>query len=80
MAASAQVWQLHRHLCADRIENVGASKSQNPMGLHGLLQGERYLLHMVIMISKHILGEEQDFFCWFVLVLFNEVASDTVVS
>jgi hypothetical protein len=27
------------HLTATCIENVGASTSQNPMGLHGLLQG-----------------------------------------
>jgi hypothetical protein len=27
-------------------ENVGASTSHNPMGLHGLLQGQVYLLTM----------------------------------
>jgi hypothetical protein len=27
-----------RYLCADCLENVGASTSHNPMGLHGLLQ------------------------------------------
>jgi hypothetical protein len=32
-------WQLHRHLWADCLENVGASTSHNTMGLHGLLQG-----------------------------------------
>jgi hypothetical protein len=29
----------YRHLWADCLENVGASMSHNPMGLHGLLQG-----------------------------------------
>jgi hypothetical protein len=29
-------------------ENVGASNSRNTMGLHGLLQGQLYLLHSVI--------------------------------
>jgi hypothetical protein len=28
-----------RHLCADCLENVGASTAYNPMGLHALLQG-----------------------------------------
>jgi hypothetical protein len=28
----------YRHLWADSLENVGASTSHNPMGLHGLLQ------------------------------------------
>jgi hypothetical protein len=31
-------WQPHRHLWADCLENVGASTSHNPMGLHGLLR------------------------------------------
>jgi hypothetical protein len=31
--------QPHRQLWADCLENVGASTSHNPMGLHGLLQG-----------------------------------------
>jgi hypothetical protein len=29
----------YRHLCVNCLENVGASTSDNPMGLHGLLQG-----------------------------------------
>jgi hypothetical protein len=29
-------WKPHRHLWADYLENVGASTSQNRMGLHGL--------------------------------------------
>jgi hypothetical protein len=29
----------NRHLRADSLENVGASTSHSPMGLHGLLQG-----------------------------------------
>jgi hypothetical protein len=28
-----------RHLLADSLDNVRASTSYNPMGLHGLLQG-----------------------------------------
>jgi hypothetical protein len=31
--------QPHRHLWANCLENVTASTSHNPMGLHGLLQG-----------------------------------------
>jgi hypothetical protein len=31
--------KLHRHLWAGCLENVGASMSHNPMGLHGMLQG-----------------------------------------
>jgi hypothetical protein len=34
----------HHHLWADWRENVGASTSHNPMGLHGLLQEYIYLL------------------------------------
>jgi hypothetical protein len=30
---------VHRYLRADCLENVGASTSHNPIGLHGLLQG-----------------------------------------
>jgi hypothetical protein len=30
--------QPYRHRSADCLENVGASTSHNPMGLHGLLQ------------------------------------------
>jgi hypothetical protein len=33
-----KAWQPFRHLWADCLENVGASTSHNPMGLHGLLQ------------------------------------------
>jgi hypothetical protein len=29
----------HRHLLVDFLENVGASTSNKPMDLHGLLQG-----------------------------------------
>jgi hypothetical protein len=32
-------WQTHRHQRADCLENMGATTSHNPMGLHGLLQG-----------------------------------------
>jgi hypothetical protein len=38
----------HRHLCADFLENVGASTSHKPMGLHGLLQGYLYLIIIII--------------------------------
>jgi hypothetical protein len=37
--AGAQGRQPHRHLRADYLENVEASKSLNPMRLHGLLRG-----------------------------------------
>jgi hypothetical protein len=43
-----KAWQLHCHLWADCVENVGASTSQNPMGLHALLQGWLYLLYIYI--------------------------------
>jgi hypothetical protein len=32
-------------LGAECLENVGASTSHNPMGLHSLLQGELYLFY-----------------------------------
>jgi hypothetical protein len=31
-------------------ENVGASTSHNPMGLHGLLQGYSFLICLIIII------------------------------
>jgi hypothetical protein len=37
-ATGAQVWQPHRHLWADCLENEGTSTSHNLTGLHGLLQ------------------------------------------
>jgi hypothetical protein len=33
----------HRHLWAECLENVAASTSHMPLGLHGLVQGEIYL-------------------------------------
>jgi hypothetical protein len=36
--AGAYGWQPHRHLWGDFVENMGASTSHKPMGLHGLLQ------------------------------------------
>jgi hypothetical protein len=39
----------HRYLYVDCLETVGASTSHNPMGLHGLLQGELYLYLYVYM-------------------------------
>jgi hypothetical protein len=39
-AAGALSWQ---HLWADCLKNMGTSTSHNPMGLHGLSQGELYL-------------------------------------
>jgi hypothetical protein len=36
---------------ADCPENVGASTSHNPMGLHGLLQGQRIIIIIIIIIS-----------------------------
>jgi hypothetical protein len=32
--------KLHRHLCADNLEIVEASTSQNTLGVHGLLGGK----------------------------------------
>jgi hypothetical protein len=37
--SARKAWQPHRHLWADCLENVRASTSHNPVGLHGLLQG-----------------------------------------
>jgi hypothetical protein len=37
MSSSRGTDKPHRHLWADYLENVGASTSHNPMGLHGLL-------------------------------------------
>jgi hypothetical protein len=39
----ARGWQPHCHLWADYLQNVGASRSHNHMGLQGLFQGELYL-------------------------------------
>jgi hypothetical protein len=36
--ADAWDWQPQRHLWTDCLENVGASTSHNPMGLHDLLE------------------------------------------
>jgi hypothetical protein len=36
--AGGKGWQLHRHLWADFLDNVGPSTSDNPIGLHRLLQ------------------------------------------
>jgi hypothetical protein len=33
-------------ISADCLENVGTSTSHNPMGLHGLLQGQLYLFYL----------------------------------
>jgi hypothetical protein len=38
-ANGAYGWQPHSRLWEDCLENVGASTSHNPMGLHGQLQG-----------------------------------------
>jgi hypothetical protein len=39
----------HRHLWADSLENVGASTSHNPVGLHGLLQDSFTLFYCSIV-------------------------------
>jgi hypothetical protein len=65
-----------RHLWADCLENVGASTSHNPVGLHGLLQGELYLLHFLSLAfilkiwGSHICGCEV-----FYLVGYNAMQS-----
>jgi hypothetical protein len=38
-ASGSWGWQPRRHLWADCLEYIGTFTSQNPMGLHGLLQG-----------------------------------------
>jgi hypothetical protein len=46
---------------ADCLENVGTSTSHNPMGLHGLLQGQLYLFYQstlkIYLISWHVSAE-----------------------
>jgi hypothetical protein len=37
------------------FENVGAQTSHNPMGLHGLLQGQLYLI-FILLLSRYIVG------------------------
>jgi hypothetical protein len=44
----------HRHLWADCPENVGASTSHNAAYLHGLLQGEPYLLIAFLCVLRYI--------------------------
>jgi hypothetical protein len=36
----------HRHLSAEREDNVGSSTSHSPTALHGLLQGDLYFLYV----------------------------------
>jgi hypothetical protein len=33
-------------------ENVGISRSHNPMGLHGLLEGELYLTYSLLLYQR----------------------------
>jgi hypothetical protein len=47
---SAEERNPYGHLWADFLEDVEASTSHNPMGLHGLLQGELYLYFKVITL------------------------------
>jgi hypothetical protein len=42
---------LTANLWADCLENVRASMSHNPIGFHGLLQGQLYLIIIIIIIS-----------------------------
>jgi hypothetical protein len=38
-----QCWQPYRHLWDNCLGNVGSLTSHNPIGLHGLLQGQLYI-------------------------------------
>jgi hypothetical protein len=40
-----KVWQPYRHLWADCLDDVGASTSHTPMGLHGMLQDNLTFLY-----------------------------------
>jgi hypothetical protein len=50
-------------------ENLGIPTSHNPMGLHGLLKGQLYLLHEWIIFNKNIArnnsGKHSSFECNF---------------
>jgi hypothetical protein len=39
-------------ICEPTLQNVGASISHNPVGLHGLLQGQLYLFFFIIIYTK----------------------------
>jgi hypothetical protein len=43
----------HGHLRADCLENVAALMTEVPMGLHGLLRGQRYLLRVSNVCYKN---------------------------
>jgi hypothetical protein len=56
-AADAKGWQYYRRLWADCLEDVGASTSQNPTDLHGLLRG--YKLNSVAIVRKRTIPTER---------------------
>jgi hypothetical protein len=61
--AGAWSWQLHRHLWADCPEDMRASTSHNPMGLHGLLQGYLYLYMIslrTLNFSYRVIDNDRD--------------------
>jgi hypothetical protein len=54
-AAGTYNWQPQRRLLADCLENVGASTSNNPVGLHGLLRGYFYFF-ILLWLELQSLG------------------------
>jgi hypothetical protein len=43
--------RLTSRLWADCLDNVGTSTSHNPMGLHGLSQGQVYFFYLLLLIQ-----------------------------
>jgi hypothetical protein len=67
-------------ICDPTLENVGASTSHNPMGLHGLLQGKLYLFsedHRLLTYSSCDVSRSKtntNISIYFdLLILFNDV-------
>jgi hypothetical protein len=58
---------MHSRFVALRLENVGFSTSENPMGLHGLLQGSFYCCYFYF---QHVRVKKALLLCA-VLYVFN---------
>jgi hypothetical protein len=53
MVVGEKQWQLHRSLCANCLEYVGALASHNLIDFHGLLQGEFFKGEISLYLNKH---------------------------
>jgi hypothetical protein len=65
------------NLIAICLDNVGASTSHNPMGLHGLLQGELYLY---LILYMKVTGNLTENYISTGLTPFENIAGSLTVS